>query len=74
MEARKQPQPATEWLTPQEVALELRVSTDTVMRRFATKPGVIDVGMPEACHRRRYRALRIPRHTLDRFIQESRVA
>jgi hypothetical protein len=71
---RKQPQSATEWLTPQDVALELRVSTDTVMRRFAHEPGVIDLGTPETCHHRRHRVLRIPRTTLNRVVQTSRVA
>lgn len=63
-----------EYLTPQQVARELNVSTDTVLRRFAKEPGVIDLGTPEASHKRRHRVLRIPRFTLDRFIQAARVA
>jgi hypothetical protein len=62
------------YLTPQQVARELNVSADTVMRRFAHEPGVIDLGTPETCHQRRHRVLRIPRSTLNRVIQASRVA
>jgi hypothetical protein len=74
MTDRKQPQSTTEYLTPQQVAEELSISTDTVMRRFSKEPGVLDLGTPETCHQRRHRVLRIPRSTLDRVIQESRVA
>jgi hypothetical protein len=66
--------PSSSYLTPQQVAKELNVSTDTVMRRFSKEPGVIDLGTPEACHKRRHRVLRIPRATLERVIRESRVA
>ena len=74
MTDRKQPQSTTEYLTPQQVAEELKISTDTVMRRFSKEPGVLDLGTPETCHQRRYRVLRIPRSALDRVIQASRVA
>jgi hypothetical protein len=65
--------PAT-YLTPLQVAEELNVSTDTVLRRFAHEPGVIDLGSPETMHKRRHRVLRIPRCVLDRVIRETRVA
>jgi hypothetical protein len=71
---RKQPQSVTEWLTPLQVAEELNMSTDIVIRRFSKEPGVIDLGTPETCHKRRHRVLRIPRSTLNRVIQASRVA
>ena len=63
----------SEFLTPYEVAAILKVSTDTVIRRFQRYPGVIDLGSNESRFKRRYRVLRIPRETLNRFIMESRV-
>ena len=60
--------------TPREVAEILKVSTDTVLRKFTTMPGVIDLGSPEDRSKRQYRTLRIPREVLERFIFESRVA
>jgi hypothetical protein len=62
-------------MTPQDVADVLRVSTDTVMRWFSDREGVIDLGSPEDLrgHKRRYRVLRIPRVVFERFIQENRV-
>jgi hypothetical protein len=60
--------------TPREVAEILKVSTDTVMRKFSTVPGVIDLGTPESRRKRQYRTLRIPHEVLERFIVESRVA
>jgi len=50
-----------ELLTVAEVAAILRVSDDTVTRRFAKVKGVIDLGSPETPKRRRYRVLRIQR-------------
>jgi hypothetical protein len=65
--------------TPAEVAALLKVSEDTVIRRFGDLPGVIDLGSPELVGRktgrkRRYRIIRIPRAVLDRFIVEHRIA
>jgi hypothetical protein len=65
--------------TPAEVAALLKVSEDTVVRRFGDLPGVIDLGSPELVGRRtgrkrRYRVLRIPRAVLDRFLQDHRIA
>jgi hypothetical protein len=65
--------------TPAEVAALLKVSEDTVIRRFGDLPGVIDLGSPELVGRktgrkRRYRIIRIPRAVLDRFIIEHRIA
>jgi transcriptional regulator GlxA family with amidase domain len=59
--------------TPREVAEILKVSTDTVLRKFSTVPGVIDLGSPENNRKRQYRTLRIPYEVLERFIIESRV-
>jgi hypothetical protein len=44
-----------EYLTVAQVAAILRVSTDTVIRKFGNQPGVIDLGTPEMQHKRRYR-------------------
>jgi hypothetical protein len=68
------PAPPSPYLTAQQVARELNVSTDTVLRRFAHEPGVIDLGTAETLHKRRHRVLRISRDALDRVIRESRVA
>lgn len=59
-----------EFLTVREVAEILKVSPDTILRRFEGRPGVIDMGSPETTHHRRYRELRIPRSALERFIRE----
>lgn len=60
--------------TPAEVAAILKVSRDTIIRKFADRPGVIDMGSPENGRKRQYRTLRIPDEALQRFIVESRVA
>lgn len=62
-----------EYLTAFEVAAILRVSEDTVYKRFADQPGVIDLGTPERRFKRRKRVLRIPREVLDKFLIEARV-
>lgn len=63
-----------ELYTPAEVAAVLKVSEDTIIRRFGDRPGVIDLGSPELVGRRkgkrRYRLLRIPQNVLDRFLTE----
>lgn len=64
----------TTFYTPKEVAEMLKVSTDTVLRKFSTVSGVIDLGSPENRKKRQYRTLRIPREVLERFIVENRVA
>jgi hypothetical protein len=57
-----------ELLTVAEVAAILRVSDDTVTRRFAKVKGVIDLGSPETPKRRRYRVLRIPKTVVEKFL------
>jgi hypothetical protein len=66
-------QQTTEYLTSQEVALILKVSTDTIIRKFEKRKGVLDLGSGEGRFKRRYRVLRIPRETLAEFIVETRV-
>jgi len=63
----------SEFLTPIEVSAILKVSTDTVMRKFSTIKGVIDLGTPERRFKRQYRTLRIPREVLERFIFENMI-
>ena len=65
----------TAFYTPAEVAQILKISTDSVLRKFARVKGVIDVGTEENLrkHTRRRRMLRIPHDVLQRFIQSSRV-
>ncbi len=62
-----------EFFTVVEVAKMLKVSGDTVRRRFENEPGVIDLGAPER-YKRRYRVLRIPAAVLNRFLHKKRVA
>jgi hypothetical protein len=62
-----------EYLTVEEVASILKVSTDTVIRKFENRPGVLDLGSGEGRFKRRYRVLRIPRETLEQFIVDSLV-
>jgi hypothetical protein len=65
--------PFTELLTPSEVASVLKVSTDTVMRKFSKVSGVIDLGTPTGMNKRRYRTIRIPRAILERFVSQNTV-
>lgn len=67
-------QPPPEFYTPAEAAELLKVSVDTVIRKFERFPGVIDLGSPEARTKRRRRVLRIPREAMDRFILGNQVA
>jgi hypothetical protein len=61
------------YLTPDEVAAILKVSVTTVTRQFAMLEGVLDLGSPTSCHKRRKRILRIPRSTLEWYIAERKV-
>lgn len=63
-------QTSQEYLTVAEVAAVLKTSKDTVLRRFAGRAGVLNLGTPETLHKRRYRSLRIPRTALNEFIVE----
>jgi hypothetical protein len=55
-------------LTVSEVAALLKVSEETVTRRFSTVKGVIDIGSPETPRKRRYRVLRIPRAVVEKYV------
>lgn len=66
-------QSTTEYFTPAEVAKVLKVSTDSVIRRFENRPGVLNLGTEESRFKRKYRTLRIPREALEKFIIETRV-
>jgi hypothetical protein len=59
-----------EFFTVKEVASILKTSPDSILRKFAGRPGVIDLGSNETVHKRRYRELRITRSALERFIRE----
>ena len=71
--SRTIPVPFSEYLTVEQVATILNVSTNSVGRKFCDAEGVIDLGTPERLHKRRRRILRIPRQTLERFIVERQV-
>jgi DNA-binding transcriptional regulator YhcF (GntR family) len=63
-----------ELLTVREVAALLKISPDTVTRRFQKFPGVIDLGVRETRFKRAYKVLRIPRPVLLKFLHTNRVA
>jgi DNA-binding transcriptional regulator YhcF (GntR family) len=54
-----------ELLTVREVAALLKISPESVTRRFQNLPGVIDLGSPETRFKRAYKVPRIPRLVLD---------
>jgi hypothetical protein len=62
-----------EYLIATEVAVILRISADSAIRKFEKLPGVIDLGSKETRRKRRYRELRIPRDVLEQYIVNSRV-
>lgn len=61
------------YLKPEQIAAILNVSVTTVTRQFATLEGVIDIGTPTSCHKRRKRILRIPHSTFARYLAERNV-
>jgi hypothetical protein len=61
-----------EYLTSSEAAKILRISVDSVVRKFQHYPGVINLGTEERRFKRRYRVLRIPMASLQKFILECR--
>ena len=67
--------PMSELMTVSEVAVILKVSEDTVLRRFRNYPGVLNLGSPEDVRgkKRAFRLLRIPRPVLEKFIMERTV-
>ena len=63
-----------EVLTVREVAALLKISPDSVTRRFQNLAGVIDLGSPETRFKRAYKVLRIPRPVLERFLNSNRIS
>jgi hypothetical protein len=55
----------SELLTVAQVAAVLQCSEDSVIRRFASVKGVIDLGTAETRAKRRYRVLRIPKSVVE---------
>jgi hypothetical protein len=55
-------------MTVHEVAIVLSCSEDAVVKRFATVPGVIDLGRAETRTKRRYRVLRIPKSVVEKYL------
>jgi len=62
-----------QFYTVAEAAEILKVSTDKVTRMFEDEPGVVDLGSPEALHKRRYRVLRIPHSVFNRVLHKKRI-
>jgi DNA-binding transcriptional regulator YhcF (GntR family) len=54
-----------QFFTVREVAELLKVSPDTIRRKFKDYPGVVDLGFPETRYGRPYRVLRIPQSVLQ---------
>jgi hypothetical protein len=63
----------TELLTPLEVAAVLKISVDSVLRKFTDLPGVINLGTNETLKKRRYRVIRIPKPVLEKFLLSNRI-
>ena len=61
-------------LSVREVAALLKLSPESITRRFEKYPGVIDLGSPESRFKRAYKVLRIPRPVLQKFLHENKVA
>jgi Helix-turn-helix domain len=59
-----------EYLTVQECAAILKLSRDTIIRRFQNRRGVLVIGGPDNRSNRCYRTIRIPKEALDQFIAE----
>jgi hypothetical protein len=60
----------SELLTVSQVAEVLKVSEETVVRRFAKYKGVVDLGASDTRDKRRYRVLRIPKTVVERYLVE----
>jgi hypothetical protein len=58
----------SELLNVATVAAILKVSPDTVVRRFSKMKGVVNLGSEETRGKRRYRVIRIPTHVLERYV------
>ena len=52
--------------TPKEIAEQLKLSTDKVIRLFEKEPGVMVIGNEGTKYKRRYRTLRIPESAVER--------
>lgn len=61
-----QPVCAEPHFTPQELAKQWKVSTQTIRRLFADEPGVLVFGSPEKKHKRPYVSIRIPQSVAQR--------
>ncbi len=64
-----------EMLTTKQVAEILNSSEQTVLSRFGSYPGVIDISEPTVTRRgkRPYHVLRIPRHVFNRNLHDHKV-
>jgi hypothetical protein len=60
----------SELLTVSQVAEVLKVSEETVVRRFSKYKGVVDLGTSDSRDKRRYRVLRIPKTVVERYLVE----
>jgi hypothetical protein len=61
------------YLSVKQVALLLGKSENTIRRRFADYPGVIDHGQPERRYKRRYRELGIPESAIQLYLHDHKV-
>ncbi len=67
----------SEYLTPAEVAAVLKISVKTVIRKFESRRGVLNLGSErkpkKKNQREKYSILRIPKEVVGEFISENRV-
>lgn len=60
----------SELLTVKQVSTVLKCSEDSVLRVFAGKRGVVDLGTSEGRNKRKYRVLRIPVAIVEKYLLE----
>ncbi len=67
----------SEYLTPAEVAAVLKISVKTVIRKFESRRGVLNLGserkLKKKNQREKYSILRIPKEVVGEFISQNRV-
>ena len=58
----------SEMVNVAEISAALKISPDTVVRRFGELKGTVNLGTEETRGKRRYRVLRWPKHVIEKEI------
>jgi Mn-dependent DtxR family transcriptional regulator len=58
----------SEMVNVAEISAALKISPDTVVRRFGKLKGTVNLGSEETRGKRRYRVLRWPKHVIEKEI------